>query len=264
MTPTTSTIDINGHPTRYRTAGDGSPLLFLHGEANTSDWAEVHDRLAADHTVVAPIHPGFGGEELPSWLDDMSDLVFHYVELIERLGLDRPLVVGTSLGGWIALDLAVHRSDLLSGLVLVGALGLRPDEPMPDLFLKAAPEALGYLAERIGSDGLDVTAVDPMSGDVEAATALWVEQATQARLMWERPYDKRIPRRAHRVRCPVTVVWGALDRLLPVEHGRRLADLLGAGFDVVAGAGHLVTIDDPAAVAAATAAIAPGEEAPSR
>ncbi len=161
-------------------------------------------------------------------------------------------MVGASLGGWIGLDLAIHRPDLLSGLVLVGALGLRPTQPMPDLFLKAAPEAFGYLARTI-----DAAGVDPLTGDVDLVTAVWVEQATQARLMWERPYDRRLERRAHfAAAVPTAVVWGADDRLLPVEHGRRLADLLGAELDVVPDAGHLVTLDNPAAVAAAARRLA--------
>lgn len=248
---TTSTIAVHDHTTTVRSGGTGPPLLFLHAEANTSGWGQVHDRLAEHFTVHAPVHPGFGGDELPAWLDDVTDLAFHYVDLLRALDLDRPLVVGASLGGWVGLDLAVHRSDLLSGLVLVGALGLRPSAPMPDLFIKAAPEAFGYLARTIDADG-----VDPMTGDVDLVTALWVEQATQARLMWERPYDRRLTRRAHHVRCPTTVVWGADDRLLPVEHGRRLAELLGAELEVVADSGHLVTLDDPGAVAAAARRLA--------
>ena len=251
MQPAVSTLTIHDHPTTIQSGGSGPPLLFLHSEGTTSGWRAVHDLLAENFTVVAPIHPGFDGGDVPSWLTDVSDMAFHYVDLIGQLELDQPLVVGSSLGGWMALDLAIHRSDLLSGLLLVGALGLRPHNPMPDLFLKAAPDALGYLSQSI-----DAANVDPLTGDIEAATALWVEQATQARLMWERPYDKRVARRAHHVRCPVSVVWGADGRLLPVEHGQRLAQLLGADFDVVAGSGHLVDLDDPAAVVAAARQLA--------
>lgn len=250
MTYTTTSVTVHDHPTTVRTGGDGPTALVLHAEGNTSGWAELHDHLAEHFTVVAPVHPGFGGEDLPPWVDDVSDLVFHYVDLLDALSLDEPLVIGLGLGGWIALDLAIHRSDLLGGLLLVGALGLRPHEPMPDVFLAPATEALGYLAA-----GIDTSTVDPLTGDLDAATALWVEQAAQARLMWERPYDRRLERRLHHVSCPVTVQWGAADRLLPVEHGRRLAELLDAHLDVVDGAGHLVSIDDPEAVASAAIAL---------
>ncbi|MDH4143651.1 MAG: alpha/beta hydrolase [Acidimicrobiia bacterium] len=250
--PDLRTITVNGEDSPSATGGEGPDLLWLHGEGNTSGWREVHDRLAERFTVHAPTLPGFGGTPLPEWLDDMDDLALWTADACVALGLEHPVVVGESLGGWLALTSAIWRPALPVALVLVGPLGLRPAEPAPDLFIKAAPEALGYLSERI-----DAAAVDPMTGDIDAATALWVEQATQARLMWERPYDRRLERRLHHVSCPRCVVWGAVDRLLPVEHGARLAAALGAAPPtVVAGAGHLVSIDDPVAVADATTALA--------
>ena len=135
------------------------------------------------------------------------------------------------------------------GLALIGGLGLRSAQPVPDLFIKGGPEALTYLANTI-----DGSSVDPLTGDIELATALWVEQAAQARLMWERPYDRKLAVRAHHLRCPVRVIWGAADRLLAPTHGAELASLLGAPAPtVVAGAGHLVSVDAPEAVAEAGA-----------
>ncbi|MFT5530679.1 MAG: pimeloyl-ACP methyl ester carboxylesterase [Candidatus Poriferisodalaceae bacterium] len=235
-----------GHPTRVQVGGDGPALVFLHGQALTWEWTTIHDELATQFTVYAPIHPGFGGEDIPKWLDDVHDMTFHNAALINELGLDQPLVAGVSLGGWLALDLAVHRPDLVGAVLAVGALGLRPQSPMPDLFIKHAPEALGYLANTF-----DTAPYDALTGDVDAATDLWVEQATQARLMWERPYDPRLARRLELVACPSTVLWGGGDRLLPPEHGRRLAELMGADFDVAPESGHMVTADAPGAVVAA-------------
>lgn len=242
-----NTVEVNGYPTTYATAGSGPTVLFLHGEANTSPWREFHDELARHFRVVAPVHPGFAATELPDWLDTVDDLAFHYVDLIRVLSLQRPLVVGESLGGWIALSLGIHRPDLLEGVALVGALGLRADPPMADLFLKEQPDMLAMLSATIPGDRYDA-----MAGDAELITALWVEQAAQARLMWERPYDPRLARRAHHLSCPAAVYWGNDDRLLPVAHGARLAGLVGAAAPtVVQGSGHLVTVDAPAALAEA-------------
>ena len=243
--PRQHVIDVAGYPVGYATGGEGPPLLFLHGEADTSAWRSCHDELARDFRVVAPVHPGFGESELPDWLDTVDDLAFHYVDLIEALGLQQPLVVGESLGGWIAASLGIHRPDLLAGVALVGALGLRAEPPMADLFLKEPPDALALLSERLVGDRYDA-----MTGDTELLTKLWVEQAAQARLMWERPYDPRLARRAHHLRCPALVIWGENDRLLPVAHATRLAALVGAAAPtVVAGSGHLVSIDAPAELA---------------
>jgi pimeloyl-ACP methyl ester carboxylesterase len=242
----TRVVDVAGYATSYTTGGDGPPLLHLHAET-TSGWGPLDDALADRFTVHAPVHPGCGGSPLPDWVAARDAVAYHSVDVLDALGLDEPvLVVGESIGGWMGLALGVQRPDRLAGLVLVGALGLRPATPMPDLFIKPGPEVLRTLSDR-----LDADRVDPLEGDAEAATALWLDQAAQARLMWERPYEPKLRRRAHHLRgVPSQVVWGAADRLLPPEHGRELAELLGAGYEVVPGAGHLVALDAPDAVAA--------------
>ncbi|MBH29111.1 MAG: hypothetical protein CL520_02890 [Actinobacteria bacterium] len=238
-------IDLPSQRVRVQHGGEGPPLLLLHSEANTSAWSEFHEQLATDFEVFAPIHPGFGGEETPNWLVDVSDLAFHYKDLMGSLGLDRPLVVGTSIGAWIATDLAIHFSSLLKGLVLFGPIGLRPTEPLPDLFIKQLPEVFTYLA-----DSLDGSLVDPMTGNAELATAVWTDLATQARLMWKRGYDPRLRMRAHHVDCPMMVAAGGQDRLTPLSYVEQYAELFGASLTIVDDAGHLVPLDQPAAAAA--------------
>ena len=238
-------IDLPSQPARVQHGGEGPPLLLLHSEANTSAWSEFHERLAANFEVFAPIHPGFGGEETPDWLVDMSDLAFHYKDLLKCLELDRPLVVGTSIGAWIASDLAIHFSSLIKGMVLFGPIGLRSPEPLPDLFIKQLPEVLEYLA-----NSLDGSQVDPMTGDAEMATAVWTDLATQARLMWKRNYDPRLQGRAHHADCPIMVAVGDQDRLTPLSYAETYAELFDAPLTTIAGAGHLVPLDDPAAAAA--------------
>ncbi len=245
--PNHDIVDVAGHATPVAHGGDGPALLWLHGEGVTGGWREVHDRLAERFTVWSPTLPGFGGTPLPEWVDTTDDVALHLADLCGSLGLDQAVVAGESLGGWIACSLAIWRPGLVSGLALVGSLGLRPAEPPPDLFIKAGPEALSYLANSI-----EASAVDPITGDIERATALWVEQAAQARLMWERPYDRKLVQRAHHVTCPVRVIWGAASRMLPPSHAIALASLFGAPTPtVVAGAGHLVSLDAPDAVASA-------------
>ncbi len=238
-------VDVGGQPTVVHRGGGGPDLLFLHGEAATSDWSEIHDLLAASFTVTAPVHPGFGGSAVPDWVDDVTDLSFHNLDLMRLLGMERPWLVGVSLGGWMATDLALHRPAEFRGLVTVGPLGLRPESPMPDLFIMSPSEALALLAEKI-----DLSEVDALTGDPDRATSIWQDLAGQARLMWKRPYDHRLSRRAHHVECPSLVLWGERDRLLPEAHGRLHAELTGSDFALVPGAGHMATIDQPAAVAA--------------
>ena len=160
-----ATIDVWDHPTRIQRGGAGRQVLLLHGEGGTWEWGAFHEAPAPDFDVIAPVHPGFAGEELPEWVRGVDDLVFHYVDLIAAVDLHRPLVVGISLGGWIALDLAMARPDLVGGLVLVGGLGLRPSDPVPDLFIKplrgplsAIPGLSGYT---VLGDGRLVFLLDP-------------------------------------------------------------------------------------------------------
>lgn len=244
-----SVIDVRGLAVPVEIRGDDAapPLLWVHGEGLSAGWRAVHDELARTHRVIVPTLPGFGGTELPAWVDGVDDVALFLADLCAALGEDEVLVAGESLGGWIAAVLAIWRPALVARLALLGALGVRSDEPMPDLFIKAGPEALSFL-----SNSRPPEAVDPLVGDIDLATALWVEQAAQARLMWERPYDRTLARRAHHVDADVTVIWGGADRLLPPAHAATVAGLFrGATTVVLEGAGHLVSVDSPAATAAA-------------
>ncbi len=244
-----ATIDVRGVATPITIGGrdDAPPLLWVHGEGLSAGWRTVHDRLARSFRVLVPTLPGFGGTELPAWVDGVDDLALFLADLCAALGEEEVLVAGESLGGWIAACLAIWRPQLVGRLALLGALGLRPAQPMPDLFIKAGPDALAYLSVSRRADD-----VDPLVGDIDLATALWVEQAAQARLMWERPYDRKLVARAHHVTATVDVIWGGADRLLAPSHAAEVAALFGGPSPtVIAGAGHLVSVDAPDAVAAA-------------
>jgi pimeloyl-ACP methyl ester carboxylesterase len=247
-------IDVRGTAIAVHIAGPagGVPLLWVHGEGVTCRRRALVERLAERFRVIAPVLPGFGGTELPGWLDGVDDVALFLADLCDALGLGPasatpPLMVaGESLGGWIAATLAIWRPQLVHRLALIAPLGIRPAEPMPDLFIKPGPEALHYLSATMAADS-----VDPLTGDIDLATELWVEQAAQARLMWERPYDRKLVHRAHHITAPVTVVWGAADRLLAPSHATTVAGLFGAGDPtIIEGAGHLVSVDAPAALAA--------------
>jgi pimeloyl-ACP methyl ester carboxylesterase len=225
----------------------GTSLLWLHGAGGSDTWSPAQDALAASFTVWAPAHPGFAGTPLPAWVKDVHDLAFDYVDLLDAAGIEQPTVVGVSLGGWIATDLAVHRPDLVRRLVLVDALGLRPATPMPDLFIMEPAEAMAVLF-RNGPPGPPPGAAgaDPL----DMIVRMYEEQAASARLMWKRPYDPQLEWRLHHATMPTLVIWGGDDALLPPEHGRRLAALLpDARLEVLDGVGHVVPLEAPEAFA---------------
>src|ERR1700677_3444376 len=136
MAHTEEFIDVRGAKGRLMKAGTGAPLLFLHGAGGIA-WMPFFDRLRRDFTVYVPAHPGFALSEGLDKIDSIFDLVFHYVDFLDVLGLDRPNVVGLSLGGWLAAELAAHQGSRVNKLVLIDAVGLRVEgaPPIPEIFM---------------------------------------------------------------------------------------------------------------------------------
>src|SRR3989454_8931008 len=106
MTVARRELSVRGTPIHLLTAGAGSPLLFLHGAGGAGRWLPFQERLATTFTVYAPSHPGHGGSPDAPWIEHISDLAFHYLDLLDALGLDRVRLVGASFGGWIGAELA--------------------------------------------------------------------------------------------------------------------------------------------------------------
>ena len=117
-------IDIAGISLETEIAGTGPPLLFLHGGDYVAQNRPFLDRLAARFRVVAPRHPGFGHTQRPPWFRSVHDIAYLYLDLLDRLDLKDTVLVGSSLGGWIALEMAVRSQARLGGLVLIDSLGL--------------------------------------------------------------------------------------------------------------------------------------------
>jgi pimeloyl-ACP methyl ester carboxylesterase len=148
-------------------AGDGRPLLYLHGLADVhtavADWQPAHMHLAAGRRLLAPAHPGCAASTGLNDVDSLEDLVFHYLDLLDALGLDRVDVVGNCLGGWIAAELAVRRPDRIRRLALIDAPGLYvAGAPIADVFMMAV--------RRDGADLSDLRAL--LFGDPDAAVAV--------------------------------------------------------------------------------------------
>src|SRR5215467_7617843 len=116
------------------------PLVFLHGAGGHTGWMAFLDELSQHYEVFAPEHPGFGQSDDPPWLDEIGDLAFFYLDFLHALGLDRVHLIGTSLGGWIAAELAVRNTSRLATLTLVCAVGVTPKgAAMEDVF-RMSPE----------------------------------------------------------------------------------------------------------------------------
>ena len=122
---------IGGIELELRELGAGRPLVFLHPETGLYGHGPVLDLLAERRRVLVPSHPGFGRSSLPDWVDEVDDVVYTYLDLLDELGLEDVALVGCSLGGWIACELAL-RSPRVAALALVASLGIRVGGPEDD------------------------------------------------------------------------------------------------------------------------------------
>ena len=133
-----SKISIAGVELELFERGQGAPMLYLHGGGGIGLDLPFLDLLAEDRRVVAPSHPGFGQSSLPDWLDSIDDIAHIYLELMDRVGLTRTDLVGFSIGGWIAAELATKVPERISRLVLIGPVGVKTGRSdkldIPDVF----------------------------------------------------------------------------------------------------------------------------------
>ncbi|MBX3026251.1 alpha/beta fold hydrolase [bacterium] len=219
-------VDVRGARTHVLRGGRGRPLLVLHPELAARMWAPYHDALAAQFLVVAPDHPGFGDSERPEWVDGIDDLVFHYIDLLDALGLERVSIVGTSVGGWLALALALWHPARVERLVLAAPAGIRVEGVARyDYFANPIEETL----RRLFHDPARAAQLLPTEYGAEVVVRGYRELTTLARLSWN-PYlyDRKLQQRLPRLRIPTLLVWGADDTVLPPAHGTALAALLPA------------------------------------
>ena len=244
-TPTEEYVDVSGGRVHLLRKGAGEPLLFLHAAGGAGQWNEFLDLLAERFEVYAPDHPGFGGsDELPQ-VEAMDDLVYHYLDVIEQLGLDCPHVVGGSFGGWVAAEIAVLAPYEIGSLTLLGAAGLRlPDHPIADLFLMTPHQ----LADVLFHDPAKAAAMVPAEPDVDVILAAYRDLTGLARFTWS-PFmcNPKLDRRLRRIVAPTLVVWASDDRLIPVAHGHQYTDLIpNARFALVGDCGHAMYFERPA------------------
>ena len=195
MKPRIETLDLCAVKTTIATAGHGPPLLILQGANHVEGWLPLYDSLARDFTVILPTHPGYTGTGPAPWLDHVSDLANYYLDFLEAKDLTGVHVLGLSLGGWIAADLAVRNSSRLASLTLVAAPGiyLPGCEPL-DIFLRSDSQFIDDLFYSSGAaDTAKLTALDPANED-----AMLNNKVTTAKLTWApRFYDPALRKWLH-------------------------------------------------------------------
>jgi pimeloyl-ACP methyl ester carboxylesterase len=233
--------------------GEGPVVGYLHGPLGNPGVPEVITRLARRRRVIAPTLPGFFGADPCPQLRSLHDWVAALSEILDETGLAGAPVIASSVTAMLALELAAIRQEAFSHLILIAPLGLWDSaEPIADLFARLPGQETPFLV----SDPAALSGIFKDNGIVEPARlverSVWrfVARTTSASIVWPIP-EFGLSDRIHRVRCPVTLLWGANDLYVPVGYAERFAKLLPnlAGRRVIEDAAHLADLDQPEAVA---------------
>jgi pimeloyl-ACP methyl ester carboxylesterase len=222
--------------------GAGPPLLFLHGARGAGAWLPFMHKLAQNFDVIVPEHPGFGGSETPDWLDNVGDLAYFYLDAIEQLALDKVVLVGTSLGGWIAAELAVRCCDRLRALVLSAPAGIHVKGlPKGDTFMWSPEETTRQLFH---DQKLAEAALQRPLSEAERFTEM-KNRLTMAKLTWQpRLYNPHLHKWLHRISVPTLILWGDDDHVIPTGYGPAFAELIpNSRLEIIARCGHLPQIE---------------------
>jgi pimeloyl-ACP methyl ester carboxylesterase len=226
--------------------GSGSPVLLLHGGAGPISVAGFARLLANEGSahVFAPVHPGFNGTPRPEWLSTVARLTDVYAHWVAQLDLDDFTVIGNSIGGWIACELALRAPERVGRLVLVDAVGIQVDDhSIADVF-SLSPAELSKLS-------FHNPAAFPLNPATmsDAQRASLVANRNALALYGGRPPtpDPTLRERLATIAVPTLVVWGESDRVVDPEYGRAFAAAIpGAKFRLLPKTGHVPQIETPA------------------
>jgi pimeloyl-ACP methyl ester carboxylesterase len=254
MRPRETSHTVRNVKVRLFAAGDGPPLVFLHGAGGIERWLPFFDLLAARHTVMAPEHPGFGASDNPAFIRDVSDVAMYYLDFFDALaeasGGEKIHLVGQSLGGWIAAELATRNCAHLKSLTLLAPAGIRVKGILSgDNFMWSHEETVRNLVHDQAYAERAITAAATL--DEAQRDRLLASRYAAAKLAWEpRWFNPALERWLHRIKVPTLVLWGAEDKLLPAQYAevwRR--EVPGVAVEIIPACGHLLHVEQAERVA---------------
>ncbi len=244
-------LSVAGLGLRLLRAGKGKPVVVLHHDIG-GYWNAFHDTLATKHAVYAPDLPGFGESERPLWARNVRDLAAVIALTLDKLGLERPAIVGLGFGGWVAAELATFAQARLGPLVLAAPFGIKPEKGEILDQIQVAHE--NYVLEGFHDKAAFVRQFgEAASSDQLVAWDVCREMTT--RVAWK-PYmfNRALPHLLADVSLSTLIVWGDDDRIAPRACGEAyVAALKKARLETVAKAGHWIEMDQPKALADLTA-----------
>ena len=228
--------------------GSGTPVLLLHGAGGSRSLLPLAESLALDHEVLVPDHPAFGETDECAWITGMSDLAYFYLDVLDALDLREAHVIGHSMGGWLACEIAVRSTHRIKSLTLIASVGIYlKGAPFGDLFLWN-PEELTRNLFATEAALATALAYQPTEREVEIMVK---NRVGAARYGWSpRLHNPDLAKWLHRIDVPSLILWGADDKIVPVAYAQEFQRLIpNAQATVFQKCGHIPQIDQSKACA---------------
>lgn len=248
----TTTVEVNGFPCRVWSKGHGPKLGFLAGLGGLPRWLPFLDRLAETRTVIAPSLPGYPGGIGHTELDSHLDWVLAVRQLIDKAGLAGADLLGASVGGAFAAEMAAIFPNYVRRLAVIAPFGLFDErQPAADPWAQRKDVLPGLMC----ADGEKWTAM--VAAPEGANSVEWPIEMTRAAEAAARAFwplgNTRLEKRLGLITAPTLILWGERDAVMPPAYAEKFAAGISGStrIETVAGAGHLAYLDQPDAVARA-------------
>ena len=230
--------------------GRGEPLLYIHGAGGLLGFEPFLEELGKDFHVIAPHLPGFGDTTGGDLIEDVFDAALFYHQLMDDLGIRSAHIIGHSMGGMLAAEVAALDTHRAKRLVLVGSAGFWIDaHPIPDVFALDLSELGGYLFHDPESPFAKMFLAVP--ADMQQLADMYVERvkrfSTASKFLWPIP-DRGLKKRAYRISAPTLLVWGESDRLVPPVYADEFTSRIRTTrIEIIKHAGHMLPYEQPEA-----------------
>ena len=252
LSQTTIKLPISGLKVEVWQKGRGRDLVFLHGAGGQAAWSPDLEILSKSFRVTVPLHPGYGKTEGVENIDDVLDSVLHTYNVLEALGIDKPHLVGHSMGGMIAAEMAAIRPKEVASLCLVCPVGLWDDDhPVLDFFVHTPADLMPHIFFDTNHPMAQAVLIEQTDEDVlvELLVNYTKSLAAAGRLLWPIP-DRGLKKRIAGITAPTQIIWGEADGLVPIFYAQEFKRRIrGAKLKIIRKASHMVLIEKPEAFA---------------
>ena len=241
-------IDIAGITVELRRGGSGTPVLVIHGELGVPGWLESFAQLAEHHDVIVPSLPGYGRSTRPDWIMGVHDLAAWVTWFARDIDLRTPVnVIGCSLGGWVAAEIAAVAPQFFNKMVLVGAMGIKPEQgEIFDYFLESGLTGLRRAFHR-PEQSSEFMRYWGKEWTAEEADIVEQHREMTCRIGWK-PYMHSLTLRhlLPGVSTPTLLLWGGEDAITPINSGEIYQRAIPRSrLVVIENCGHMPEMEKP-------------------